>query len=62
MANIDFENIEEKFENTLKTEEWKKLVQDFDDCDDIYIVANGGLWRLEIMPRMTAQDYLQRLV
>ena len=44
MANIDFENIEEKFENTLKTEEWKKLVQDFDDCDDIYIVANGGLW------------------
>lgn len=44
MANIDFENIEEKFENTLKTEEWKKLVQDFGDCDDIYIVANGGLW------------------
>jgi len=44
MANIDFENIEEKFENTLKTEEWQKLVQDFEECDDIYIVANGGLW------------------
>jgi len=44
MANIDFENIEEKFEKTLKTKEWKKFVNDFNDCDDIYIVANGGLW------------------
>jgi len=44
MALIDFENIEEKFEKTLKTKEWKEFVKDFEQCDDIYIVANGGLW------------------
>jgi phosphoheptose isomerase len=44
MANIDFENIEEKFEQTLQTEEWKEFVKDFNESDDIYIVANGGLW------------------
>lgn len=44
MANIDFENIEEKFEKTLTTKEWEKFVKDFNECDDIYIVANGGLW------------------
>ena len=44
MANIDFENIEEKFEKTLTTKEWKKFVKEFNECDDIYIVANGGLW------------------
>jgi len=44
MSNIDFENIEEKFEKTLTTKEWEKFVKDFNECDDIYIVANGGLW------------------
>ena len=44
MALIDFENIEEKFEKTLKTKEWKEFVKDFEQSDDIYIVANGGLW------------------
>lgn len=44
MAHIDFENIEEKFENTLKTREWKQFVKDFNNSSDIYIVANGGLW------------------
>lgn len=44
MPHIDFENIEERFERTLTTEEWKQFVKDFKESDDIYIVANGGLW------------------
>lgn len=44
MANIDFESIEEKFEKTLTTKEWEQFVKDFKESDDIYIVANGGLW------------------
>ena len=44
MRHIDFENIEEKFDIALNTKEWKQLEQDFQDSDDIYIVANGGLW------------------
>lgn len=44
MANIDFENIEEKFKKTLTTKEWEQFVKDFKESDDIYIVANGGLW------------------
>lgn len=46
MANIDFENIEEKFEQTLKTLEWNRFIEDFKASDDIYIVANGGLWSI----------------
>ena len=44
MRHIDFENIEEKFDKTLSTLEWKKLVKDFNSSSDIYLVANGGLW------------------
>ena len=44
MRNIDFENIEQKYDDTLISKEWKKFEQDFKDSDDIYIVANGGLW------------------
>lgn len=44
MSHIDFENIEEKLEKTLKTKEWKQFVKDFNSSSDIYIVANGGLW------------------
>lgn len=44
MALIDFENIEEKFEKTLTTKEWVKFCKDFEESDDIYVVANGGLW------------------
>ena len=44
MRHIDFENIEEKFDKTLTTSEWKQFEKDFKDSDDIYIVANGGLW------------------
>jgi phosphoheptose isomerase len=44
MRHIDFENIEDKFDKTLTTKEWKKLEKDFAKSSDIYIVANGGLW------------------
>ena len=42
MRHIDFENIEEKFDNVLETKEWKQLEKDFTESSDIYIVANGG--------------------
>jgi len=44
MSLIDFENIEQKFEKTLTTKEWEQFVKDFQESDDIYVVANGGLW------------------
>ena len=44
MANIDFENIEEKFEATLNTKQWKRFEKDFASSSDVYLVANGGLW------------------
>ena len=44
MSHIDFENIEDKFEKTLTTREWKKFEKDFASSSDIYLVANGGLW------------------
>jgi len=44
MSLIDFENIENKFEETLTTKEWAQFVKDFKESDDIYVVANGGLW------------------
>ena len=44
MRHIDFENIEQKFDNALATPEWKKLRDDFSKSDDIYVLGNGGLW------------------
>ena len=44
MRHIDFENIEDKFDKTLATKEWKQFEKDFTESSDIYIVANGGLW------------------
>ena len=46
MRHIDFENIEEKFDKTLVTKEWKQLEKDFESSSDIYLVANGGLWAI----------------
>ena len=46
MRHIDFENIEEKFDQALESEGWKKLAADFKRSDDIYVVANGGLWSI----------------
>lgn len=44
MRNIDFENIEQKYDDVLVSKEWKQFEKDFKSSDDIYIVANGGLW------------------
>ena len=44
MRHIDFENIEQKYDDALVSKEWKKFEKDFKESDDIYIVANGGLW------------------
>lgn len=44
MRNIDFENIEQKYDKALESKEWGKFVNDFKDSNDIYLVANGGLW------------------
>jgi phosphoheptose isomerase len=44
MRSIDFENIEQKFDEVLESKEWKKFQEDFVSSTDIYIVANGGLW------------------
>lgn len=40
---IDFENIEEKFENAVASKQWKNLVKDFLSVDRIYLIGNGGL-------------------
>lgn len=40
---IDFENIEEKFKNAVKSESWKSLVSKFEKSDRIYLIGNGGL-------------------
>ena len=44
MRSIDFENIEQKFDEALESEEWSRLQEDFSSSTDIYIIANGGLW------------------
>lgn len=44
MRHLDFENFEQRFKDTLKTEAYKKLYKTFNESDEIYIVANGGLW------------------
>ena len=44
MAHIDFENIEKKFEDTLKSEEYLKFLDMFQSADEIFVCGNGGLW------------------
>ena len=46
MRHIDFENIEDKLDATLASEEWQKLVKDMDEASEVYMVANGGLWAI----------------
>ncbi|MDB4337438.1 hypothetical protein OAA09_00310 [bacterium] len=40
---IDFENIEEKFKQTVATKSWKSLVENFLQSNRIYLIGNGGL-------------------
>ena len=39
----DFENLEQKFQLAIASDEYKKLVDLFDQSKKIYVVANGGL-------------------
>lgn len=44
MSHLDFENIEKKFQETLKLPTYKKFLEDFKSADEIFVVGNGGLW------------------
>jgi phosphoheptose isomerase len=44
MEHLDFENFEQRFKKTLETEEYKKFLKMFNESDEVYVVANGGLW------------------
>lgn len=44
MARISLENLESKFEVTIKTAEWIKLEQMFSSAKRVFIIANGGLY------------------
>lgn len=44
MKHLDFENFEQKFKQTLEKSEYKKFLKMFNESDDVYIIANGGLW------------------
>jgi len=44
MKHLDFENFEERFANTLETEEYKEFLKMFKESSEVYVVANGGLW------------------
>lgn len=40
---IDFENIETKFGNSVKSKEYDCLVEKIKKCNKIYVIGNGGL-------------------
>lgn len=39
----DFENLIDKYTSVLKSDDYKKMLDLFDRCQKVYIVANGGL-------------------
>ena len=39
-----FENLSDKFENIIKSNQWEKLVSDFKNSDEIFLIGNGGNW------------------
>lgn len=38
----DFENLEKRFHTLVHQSEWKKLQQDFNESDAIFMIGNGG--------------------
>lgn len=40
---IELEGIEKRFENTIKSKQWKLLEKCFAESKDVYIIGNGGL-------------------
>lgn len=39
---VDMENVQEKFDNLMDSNEWKSLEKDFIELDHVFIVGNGG--------------------
>ena len=39
---LDFENIGEKFAETVRTEQWESLQEKFNNANDIYVLGHGG--------------------
>ncbi len=39
---LDFENIGDKFVQTVNTKEWQELQEKFNRCNDIYVLGHGG--------------------
>jgi len=39
---FDIENLEEKFNKTVNSSEWKEFQDKFNMCDDIYVLGHGG--------------------
>jgi phosphoheptose isomerase len=39
---INFENIGEKFTNTVHSEQWEELQKKYNRCNDIYVLGHGG--------------------
>ena len=40
---IQFENIEKKFENAVRSEDYSKLVEKVKKAERVYVIGNGGL-------------------
>ena len=39
---LNFENIDEKFVNTVSSKEWQELQEKYNKCNDIYVLGHGG--------------------
>tara|TARA_B100001989_G_scaffold85898_1_gene59623 strand:- start:1863 stop:2471 length:609 start_codon:yes stop_codon:yes gene_type:complete len=42
LSSLNVQGFDKKFENILQTKEWNKLQSDFNSCNRILIVGNGG--------------------
>ena len=39
---LNFENIGDKFIQTVHTAEWDEFQEKYNDCNDIYVLGHGG--------------------
>ena len=39
---LNFENIGERFVHVIHTEDWESLQQQYNKCNDIYVLGHGG--------------------
>ena len=42
MAELNFENIGDKFLEVINTKEWNDIQEKFNDCVDIFVLGHGG--------------------